>query len=58
MISIELQRSFVEIALRRRCSPVNLLYIFRVPIPKNTSGGLLLENAIVNYKQREEKIFS
>ena len=24
------------------CSPVNLLYIFRTPFPKNTSGGLLL----------------
>ena len=25
------------------CSPVNLLRIFRIPFPKNTSGGLLLE---------------
>ena len=25
-----------------RCSPVNLLHIFRTPFPKNTSGGLLL----------------
>ena len=28
--------------LRRGCSPVNLLQIFRTPFPKNTSGGLLL----------------
>ena len=25
------------------CSPVNLLYIFRTPFSKNTSGGLLLD---------------
>ena len=31
-----------EIALRHECSPVYLRYIFRAPIPKNTSGGLLL----------------
>ena len=32
----------IEIALRRRCSPINLLHIFRTPFPKNTSGRLLL----------------
>ena len=26
----------------RMCSPVNLLHTFRTPLPKNTSGGLLL----------------
>ena len=31
-----------EIALRRGCPPVNLLYVFRTSFPKNTSGGLLL----------------
>ena len=31
-----------EIALKQECSPVYLLYIFRAPFPKNTSGGLLL----------------
>ena len=29
-----------EIALRHGYSPVNLLHIFRTPIPRNTSGGL------------------
>ena len=29
---------FIEITLRQRCSPVNLLHIFRTPFPKNTSG--------------------
>ena len=32
---------FIEIALQHDCSPVNLLYIFKTPFPKNTSGGLL-----------------
>ena len=29
-------------ALRRGCSPVNLVHIFRIPFPKDTYGGLLL----------------
>ena len=33
---------FNKIALRQRCSPVNLLRIFRTPCLKNTSGRLLL----------------
>ena len=41
-ISITLQSNFIEIALRHGCSPVNLLYIFRTPFPKNSSGWLLL----------------
>ena len=32
----------IEIVLRRGCSPVNLLHIFRAPFPKNTSGRPLL----------------
>ena len=36
-----------EITLRHGCSPVNLLYIFRTPFIKNTSGWLLL--TLVNY---------
>ena len=42
VISIKLLCSFIEIALRHGCSPVNLLHIFRIPFPTNTSGGLLL----------------
>ena len=41
-ISINLQSNFTEIALRQECFPVNLLYIFRTPFPKNTSGWLLM----------------
>ena len=41
-ISIKLLCNFIEIALRHGCSTVNLLHIFRIPFPKNTSGGLLL----------------
>ena len=42
VISITLQRNFIEIALRHGCSPVNLLHIFRTSFIKNTSGWLLL----------------
>ena len=34
--------NFTEITLWHGCSPVNLLHIFRIPFPKNTSGWLLL----------------
>ena len=33
---------FNKVAVRHRCSPVNLLHIFRTPFLKNTSGRLLL----------------
>ena len=39
----KLQSNLIEITLRHGCSPVNLLRIFRIPFPKNTSGRLLLE---------------
>ena len=35
-------RNFIEITLRHGCSLVNLLYIFRTPFLKSTSGRLLL----------------
>ena len=41
-ISMKMQSSFIEIALRHGCSSVNLLHIFKTPFPKNTSGWLLL----------------
>ena len=34
--------NFIEIALWYGCSPVNLLYIFRTPFPRKTSGWLIL----------------
>ena len=37
----KLQSNFIEITLRRGCSPVNSLQIFRISFPKNISGGLL-----------------
>ena len=37
---------FIKITLRHGCSPVNSLYIFRVPFPKNTSRGLLLTDIL------------
>ena len=45
-ISIKLQRNFIEITLPYGCFPVNLLHISRTPFYKNTSGGLLLNEAI------------
>ena len=42
LISIKLLCNFNEIILRHGCSPVNLLHIFRIPSPKNTSRGLIL----------------
>ena len=41
-ISIKLLSNFIENALRHRCSPVNLLHIFRTPFTRNTSGQPLL----------------
>ena len=34
--------NFIEIALWHGYSPVNFLYIFRTPFPRNTSGKLPL----------------
>ena len=45
----ELLWNFIEITLRRGCSPVNLLHIFRTTFPKNTSGGLLLLGENLNH---------
>ena len=42
VISIKWLCYFIEITLRHRCSPVNLLHICRTPFPKNTSSGRLL----------------
>ena len=38
MTLIKLQSNFIEMTLRHGCSPVNLLYIFRTPFLKDTSG--------------------
>ena len=43
MISIKLQSNLVEIRLRHRCSPVNLLHFFRTPFSKNTPAWLFLK---------------
>ena len=42
VISIKLQRNFIEIALRHGCFPVNLQPIFRTLFLKNFSGRLIL----------------
>ena len=43
-ISIKLLCNFLQFALWYGCSPVNLLHIFKIYFPKNTSGWLLLVN--------------
>ena len=42
MISIKFQSNFIQITLRHGCYCGNLLHIFRIPFPKNTTEGLLL----------------
>ena len=42
VISIKFLCNFIEIALRRGCSPVNLLRFVRIPFYKKTYGGRLL----------------
>ena len=34
--------NFIEVTIWHRCSPVDLLHIFRTRFYKNTSGGMLL----------------
>ena len=41
VISIKLQSNFIVITLWHGCSPANLLHIFRIPVLKYTSEGLL-----------------
>ena len=36
--------NFIETALRHRCSPVNLLHIFRTPFPKELLWMVALSN--------------
>ena len=56
-ISIKLRRNFIEITLRHGYSLVNLLHIFRKPLPKNTSRRLLLLiNKIQNIKEHINKL--
>ena len=49
VISIKLLCNFIESTLWYRCSPVNLLHIFRTPVPKNTSRGLIQEEVSLNW---------
>ena len=48
VISIKMQRHFIEITLRHRCPPGNLLHISKAPFYKNIFGGLFLD---INTKQ-------
>ena len=42
-VNVTLLCNFIEITLQHGCSPVNLLYIFKTPFLKNTSGRLFLD---------------
>ena len=59
-ISIKLFCNFIEITLRHGCSPVNLLRIFRIPLPENNSGRLLLDiyQVLMMYLFRAKSCFS
>ena len=39
---LKIRSNFIEITLRHECSPVILLYIFRTPFSKKTSGWVIL----------------
>ena len=41
-------KQLIEIKLWYGCYPVNLLHIFEIPFPKNTSGRLLLYHSYLN----------
>ena len=57
VISIKLLCNFIKITLWHGCSPVNLLHIFRIPLLKNTSGGLLLDLSLLsNFTGFEKQI--
>ena len=43
VISIKLQNNFIKITFKHGCSLVNLLYIFRTPLLRNSSGRMLLQ---------------
>ena len=43
VIPTKLQSNFIEITLRRGCTPVNLLHIFRTSFTKSTCERLLLK---------------
>ena len=48
--------NFIKITLWYGYSPVNLLHIFRTPLLKNTSGGLLLSVFIIQFKFWQLKV--
>ena len=48
-ISIKLQSKFIEMTLRRGCSPVNLLYIFRTLLLRTRLDGRFLLEQFVGY---------
>ena len=50
VISIKLLCNFIEITLCHECSPVDLLHVFRTPLPKNTPGRLHLK--IIHFAQK------
>ena len=57
VISIKLLCKFIKIVLRHGSSPVNLLHIFRIPFPKNTSGRLFLQLEAAVFYKKTQKLF-
>ena len=50
VISVKLLCSFIEMKLRRGCSPLNLLHNFRTPFPMNATGWLFL--LVITFRTR------
>ena len=50
--------NYIEIALRHRCSPANLLHIFGTPLPKNTSGWLLLKIGVSSSNKSNIQLYT
>ena len=57
-ISIKLFCNFIEISLCHGCSLVNLMHILRTPLPKNSSGVLLLYPATSLKERTPTQVFS
>ena len=57
VISIKLLCRCIKTKLRHGCSPIDLLHIFRAPLPKNTSRGLLVIEAAYIFEKYFHAIF-
>ena len=57
VILIKLQSDFIEITLRHRCSPVNLLHIFKTTFVSDHFGTLCIKGLRGSFIQYVRKMF-